>query len=368
MFQRRLRRTSGLLALSAAAVPLAHQAGASAKTPRAAVPALTRLFSISRGSAGRDGALRATHPRGFTQRRAVSVKPDRGMRLVSVRLLVGRRREPRRLVVAFAPANPLVGNAVRFRVLGAAARSSQYAWTLNGSSQYVTRTGASAVASAIYGEPGPRLVSVRVTDPEGTRLASVRLLVSPRPRPALPAHPSRAPSSRSSPPGRPSHPSTRRATLRARAATDPAVQIADFAFAPGSTTVRVGDTITWTNRGPSGHSATARDGSFDTGILSKGQSASHTFTQAGTFAYFCKIHPFMHGTIVVLAASPVPASPAPIPAVPSSSPPTTPSLGGSTDQPSLPMTGFDLAGVLLAGVAVGGVGAVLRRASTERPD
>jgi hypothetical protein len=38
---------------------------------------------------------------------------------------------------------------------------------------------------------------------------------------------------------------------------------------------------------------------FDTGTLQKGQSGSHTFSQAGSFPYVCTIHPFMHGTITV---------------------------------------------------------------------
>ena len=57
-----------------------------------------------------------------------------------------------------------------------------------------------------------------------------------------------------------------------------------------------GDTVTWSNNGPTGHSATANDGSFDTGILQKGSSGSHTFSQAGTFSYICTPHPFMKGT------------------------------------------------------------------------
>jgi LPXTG-motif cell wall-anchored protein len=81
------------------------------------------------------------------------------------------------------------------------------------------------------------------------------------------------------------------------------VLIKDFSFGPATLTVSVGESVTWRNNGPSGHSATARDGSFDTGVLAKGRSASHTFTKAGTFAYICTPHPFMHGTIRVVAAS-----------------------------------------------------------------
>jgi plastocyanin len=89
---------------------------------------------------------------------------------------------------------------------------------------------------------------------------------------------------------------------KARAAADGSVTIADFSFSPGTVTVNVGDTVTWTNNGPTPHSATASDGSFDTGIFPRGQSRSHTFNAAGTFAYFCTPHPNMRGTVVVQAA------------------------------------------------------------------
>jgi plastocyanin len=86
------------------------------------------------------------------------------------------------------------------------------------------------------------------------------------------------------------------------AASPGSVTIKDFSFSPASITVSVGETVTWQNSGPSGHSATARDGSFDTGVLDKGESRSHTFDKAGTFAYICTPHPFMHGTVKVVAA------------------------------------------------------------------
>jgi plastocyanin len=89
---------------------------------------------------------------------------------------------------------------------------------------------------------------------------------------------------------------------KAIAAASGSVTIADFSFAPGSLTVAQGDTVTWVNNGPTPHSATANDGSFNTGILKAGQSASHTFGQAGTYSYYCQPHPFMKGTIVVQAA------------------------------------------------------------------
>jgi plastocyanin len=77
------------------------------------------------------------------------------------------------------------------------------------------------------------------------------------------------------------------------------VEIKDFAFGPATLTVKVGDTVTWVNKDVAGHSATADDGSFDTGVMSQGESGSHTFTQAGTYEYHCTPHPNMKGTIIV---------------------------------------------------------------------
>jgi LPXTG-motif cell wall-anchored protein len=81
------------------------------------------------------------------------------------------------------------------------------------------------------------------------------------------------------------------------------VTMGDFFFQASSVTIAVGDTVTWTNSGQAPHNATADDGSFKTPTLNNGQSASHTFNQPGTFSYICTIHPNMHGTIRVLAAS-----------------------------------------------------------------
>jgi plastocyanin len=88
----------------------------------------------------------------------------------------------------------------------------------------------------------------------------------------------------------------------ARAAARGSVTIVDFSFSPGTITINQGDTVTWVNNGPTPHSATASGGSFDTGIFPAGQSRSHTFDEAGTFAYICTPHPQMRGTVVVQAS------------------------------------------------------------------
>ena len=78
-----------------------------------------------------------------------------------------------------------------------------------------------------------------------------------------------------------------------------AVRIADFAFAPDSSDVEVGDSVKWSNGDGVTHTVTADDGAFDSGNLAGGKSFSFAFDQAGTFAYHCKIHRTMTGTVVV---------------------------------------------------------------------
>jgi LPXTG-motif cell wall-anchored protein len=156
------------------------------------------------------------------------------------------------------------------------------------------------------------------------------------------------------------------------AAGDPGVTISGFAFHPPSVTIHVGDTVTWTNNDAIAHTATAGDGSFDTGTLSKGQSGSHTFTKAGTFAYICSIHPNMHGTVVVQGSSPSPStsgggggsgasSPSGSSTPSTTTTPTTAAASPSTSGTTLPNTGIDLGSILLAGTLLIGGGLLLRR-------
>ena len=77
------------------------------------------------------------------------------------------------------------------------------------------------------------------------------------------------------------------------------IDIVDFAFEPGSVEIPVGTTVTWTNQDSAPHTATADSGAFDTGQLMQGQSGSVTFDAAGSFPYFCAVHPNMRGTITV---------------------------------------------------------------------
>lgn len=86
------------------------------------------------------------------------------------------------------------------------------------------------------------------------------------------------------------------------AAADSSVSIRDFAFQPVTVTVRVGDTVTWTNRDDEIHNVEWSGGS-ESPDLSNGESYSRTFTRTGVFPYICGPHPFMTGSVRVLAAA-----------------------------------------------------------------
>lgn len=80
------------------------------------------------------------------------------------------------------------------------------------------------------------------------------------------------------------------------------VEIEDFAYYPDPVTIEEGGKVIWQNEDSAPHTATADDGSFDTGTLEQGKLKSETFKEAGTYSYICSIHPDMHGTVEVVAA------------------------------------------------------------------
>ncbi len=164
---------------------------------------------------------------------------------------------------------------------------------------------------------------------------------------------------------------TEPAKPKAIAAASGSVAIADFSFAPATITINQGDTVTWTNNGPTPHSATADNGSFDTGIFPAGQSRTHTFNEAGSFSYFCTPHPNMRGTVVVQASQ----------SGGDTSTSDDAGAGGSggsgtagaeasqaDDGPALPNSGADAGALLVLGalmLLLGG--AVYRRARAQEP-
>ena len=84
------------------------------------------------------------------------------------------------------------------------------------------------------------------------------------------------------------------------AAKSEKVEIVEFTYQPDPVVVQVGGKVTWQNQDTAPHTATADDGSFDTGVIEKGKLGSETFKKAGTYTYFCEIHPTMHGTVEVV--------------------------------------------------------------------
>ena len=111
-----------------------------------------------------------------------------------------------------------------------------------------------------------------------------------------------APPAAPPPPGPP--PPTSSSTTGARAGSGGSIQMVDYGYRPSTYSAKVGDRVVWTNAGLAPHTATARDGSFDTGVISAGATGSVTLRKAGTFAYFCTIHPQMTATITVAEAPP----------------------------------------------------------------
>lgn len=77
------------------------------------------------------------------------------------------------------------------------------------------------------------------------------------------------------------------------------IGMADYTFAPGVITVTVGTEVTWINNDVIFHTVTFDDGSVSAGVRPNA-SVSHTFDTAGTFTYFCAIHPGMRGEVVVV--------------------------------------------------------------------
>jgi plastocyanin len=77
------------------------------------------------------------------------------------------------------------------------------------------------------------------------------------------------------------------------------VKIDNFSFGPVDLTVKVGTTVTWINRDDIPHTVVSTDKAFKSKVLDTDEKFSYTFSTAGTFPYFCSIHPKMTGRVVV---------------------------------------------------------------------
>src|SRR5260370_10536475 len=89
-------------------------------------------------------------------------------------------------------------------------------------------------------------------------------------------------------------------TARAQQTPETAeVKIDNFSFGPTELRVPVGTTVTWTNRDDIPHTVVSTDKVFKSRVLDTDEKFSFTFSKAGTFPYFCSIHPKMTGSVVV---------------------------------------------------------------------
>jgi len=70
-------------------------------------------------------------------------------------------------------------------------------------------------------------------------------------------------------------------------------------YVPSEITVPTGTTITWTNDDNTIHTVTEQEGLFDSGIMSPGSIWEYTFDTTGEFDYYCSLHPFMTGIVIV---------------------------------------------------------------------
>ncbi len=77
------------------------------------------------------------------------------------------------------------------------------------------------------------------------------------------------------------------------------VRIDNFSFGPATLTVPVGTTVTWTNHDDIPHNVVSTDGVFKSKVIDTDESFSFTFHKAGTYPYFCAIHPKMTGKVIV---------------------------------------------------------------------
>jgi plastocyanin len=77
------------------------------------------------------------------------------------------------------------------------------------------------------------------------------------------------------------------------------VKVDNFSFGPPTLTVAVGTIVTWMNRDDIPHTVVSTDTVFKSKVLDTDEKFSYTFNTAGTFAYFCSIHPKMTAKVVV---------------------------------------------------------------------
>ena len=92
---------------------------------------------------------------------------------------------------------------------------------------------------------------------------------------------------------------TASASCTRRASRSYVISMVTMGFQPAELTVARGDTIVWKNDDFLPHTATARDGAWDSKSIDAGKSWSYVADKAGRYSYYCVFHPNMQGTIEV---------------------------------------------------------------------
>jgi len=77
------------------------------------------------------------------------------------------------------------------------------------------------------------------------------------------------------------------------------VKIDNFTFGPATVTIPVGTTVTWTNKDDIPHTVVSTEGAFKSKVLDTDEKFSFTFSKAGSYPYFCSIHPKMTAKVIV---------------------------------------------------------------------
>ena len=90
-----------------------------------------------------------------------------------------------------------------------------------------------------------------------------------------------------------------RANAQQQSAATMEVKIDNFSFGPATLTVPAGTTVTWTNRDDIPHTVVSTDGDFKSKVLDTDDKFSFRFAKAGTYPYFCSIHPKMTAKVIV---------------------------------------------------------------------
>ncbi len=77
------------------------------------------------------------------------------------------------------------------------------------------------------------------------------------------------------------------------------VAIRNFVYEPASVSIRVGESVRWTNYDAAPHDAVAYTGSWKTPLLKVNESANQVYSEPGVYPYYCTVHPAMRGTVEV---------------------------------------------------------------------